>query len=99
MKWRSIAKFNEQFCELVVKDILGLEKWLRWDSDIENNKVIIIAEKDGIAVNFKLTCDNIESVDFDITDKQRYKYKQFAIANGYSEIWKDNPYDFNGGEY
>lgn len=115
MKWRSIANFNEQFCDLVVKDILELKRWLKCDGNIENDTVIIEAEKEididvpkgaerflkdvRNTVAIKLTCDNIESVDFNITDEHRYKYKQFVIANGYSKIWKDNPYNFDSEEW
>lgn len=115
MRWRSIAEFNEQFCNLIVKDILGLKRCLKCESNFKNDTVIIEIEKEidfdipkgaerflkdiKNTVTIKLTCDNIESVDFDITDEHRYKYKQFVVANGYSMIWKDNPYDFGSEEW
>ena len=116
MRWNSIAELRQDDIEnIIIKDILELERWIHCKGDIEKDIMIIHAENkidiyipkgaerllNNIEkiVKVKLTCDNIESVDLDITDEQRYKYKQFVIANGFSKIWKDNPYDYNNKEY
>lgn len=106
---------KEDIENIIIKYILELERWVQCKGDIEKDIMIIHAEnKISIdvpkcaerllnnidkTVKIKLTCDDIYSVDLDITDEQRYKYKQFVIANGFSKIWKDNPYDYNDGEY
>lgn len=104
MKYKPITDITDQEIEQLWKDIFQINKITFVKRKVDREEVIVGFETTWGMGTEEDPCFDVEDEvtmwsdtfyppDFQIEEeKVFYQYKQFMIAKGYSEYWKDNPY-------
>jgi len=104
MQYKPLTRYmtNEEI-EVLWKDIFNINEIIFIERDSNNDRIIVKFETiwgSGTEDDpyFKVIdmvvmySDEFEEPDFLVTNAQRFKYKQYMIAKGYSKYWEDNSY-------
>lgn len=103
MKYKPITDITDQEIERLWKDIFDINKITFIERDIKEDEIEVgfttaweAGDEDEpyeeIEDTVIMHSDSFDEPDFSVNNEDRWKYKQYMIAKGYSRYWKDNPY-------
>jgi hypothetical protein len=103
MKYRPITEMTDKEIEFLWKDIFQVNKITSIERNIEDNEIVVgfittwgDGTKDDPYIDIEdsviMYSDDFEEPNFPVSSEEKFKYRQYMIAKGYSKYWKDNPY-------
>ena len=100
MKYKQITDMTDQEIEFLWKDIFNVNKIIRIERRINENEIEVSFEtswgnnddKIEIEDTVIMYSDDFDEPDFQLAENDKFEYRQYMIAKGYSSYWKDNKY-------
>lgn len=95
MVYREFSSLTDEEIIFFLNDVLKpmkIENIVHLDKYTIDADIYIIEQYPDFSDTVTMTPNDLDTHDFDLSDEETYKWKQFLLAKGCNILLKDNPY-------